>query len=78
MSDKWTQPSGYNAAARLGQLAIKAQGLIVAQRARTVQRMMDAHARDLLKLPDGAQKLEAARAEIAKMAQLIKEISDGE
>lgn len=72
MAEKWNQGS-YNLATRLGRMVVKAHGLIVAEKIRSVQRMTQAHTRDLLKMPGGKRKLAEAQKQLDKMRQLIKD-----
>jgi hypothetical protein len=74
MATQWNQ-NGYNLAVRLGHMAIRAQGLVVAQRIQSVQRMVRAHTRDLQKLPGGKRKLAEAQKHIDTLKQIIKDDS---
>lgn len=79
MAEKWGQQQGFSFAVRLGHLAIKAHGVVVAQRIRSIQRMAQAHTRSLMKLPGGKRKLEAMTQQVERVNQVIKErATDGE
>lgn len=72
MAEQWNQ-NGYSIAVRLGHIAIRAQGLVVAQRIQSIQCMAKAHTRDLLKLPGGKRKLVEAQKHIDALKQIIKD-----
>lgn len=72
MANQWNQGNS-NLAAQLGQLAIRAQGVIIAQRLCSVQRMVAAQTRELRKLPGGQRKLEEAQQHIDAVKQIIKD-----
>jgi hypothetical protein len=79
MAEKWGQQQGFNFAVRLGHLAIKAHGVVIAQRLQSIQRMAQTHTRSLMKLPGSKRKLEAMAQQVERVNQIIKERStDGE
>jgi len=75
MAEQWNR-NGYNIAVRLGHLAIKAQGLVLAQRLQSVQRMAHAHTRALLKIPGGQRKLNEVQTQLDKIKQIIRDGAD--
>lgn len=72
MAEHWNQ-NGYNIAVRLGHMAIRAQGLIIAQRIQSIQRMVKAQTRELQKLPGSKRKLAEAQKHIDAIKQIIKD-----
>jgi len=72
MAEHWNQ-NGHSLAIRLGYMAIRAQGLVVAQRIQSIQRMMQAQTRDLQKMPGGKRKLAEAQKHIDAVKQIIKD-----
>lgn len=79
MATQWNQQRGFNFAIRLGQLALRAQGIVVAQRAQSIQCMAKAHTRDILRLPGGKRKLREMEKHIDRVKQILKEgVPDGE
>ena len=72
MAEHWNQ-NGYSLAIRLGHTAIRAQGLVIAQRIQSIQRMMQAQTRDLQKLPGSKRKLAEAQEHIEAVKQIIKD-----
>lgn len=75
MAEKWGQQQGFNFAVRLGHLAVKAHGVVIAQRIQSIQRMAQAHTRALLKLPGGRRKLKAMQKQVANVNQIIRDRS---
>jgi hypothetical protein len=72
MPEQWNR-NGYNTVIRLGQTAVRAQGLVLAQRLRSMQRLTRAHTRELLKHPEGQKKLAEVQEQIDKLQQTIKD-----
>lgn len=72
MAEQWNR-NGYNITVKLGHLAIKAQGLVLAQRLQSIQRMMHTHTRTLLKLPGGKRKLTEVQTQLDTIKQIIKD-----
>jgi len=72
MANQWNQ-GGYSIAVRLGQMAVRAQGLVVAQRLRSIQHMTQAQTRELMKLPGAKRKLEEANKHFDAVKQIIKD-----
>ena len=79
MAEQWNRQQGFNIAVRLGQLALRAHGVVIAHRIQSIQRMTQAHTKDLLKLPGGKRKLREMQKQIDRVKQIIREsTSDGE
>ena len=72
MAEQWNQ-NGYSLAVRLGHMAICAQGLVVAQRIQSIQRMVRAQTRELQKIPGGKRKLAEAQKHIDAVKQIIRD-----
>ena len=72
MAQRWNQRQDPSLTVRLGRLAIRTQALVVAQRTQSIQRMVQAHTKALLKTPGGKRKLEEAQAQLNKAQQLLK------
>jgi hypothetical protein len=72
MAEQWNQ-SGYSLTVRLGHLAIRAQGLLIAQRVQSIQRMLKAHTRDLRQMPGAKRKFKEAQKHIDAVKQIIKD-----
>jgi hypothetical protein len=78
MTEQWNQQRGFNLTTRLGYLAIRAHGVVLARRMQSIQRMTQAHTRDLLKLPGGKRKLREMEKQLDRVKQIIQEgTSDG-
>jgi hypothetical protein len=73
MAEQWNQQRGFNLAVRLGHLTLRAQAVVIAQRAQSIQRMAKAHTRDILKLPGGKRKLREMEKHIDRVKQILKE-----
>ena len=73
MAERWGQQQGFNLAIRLGHLAMRAHGVVIAQRVQSIQRMAQAHTRELLALPGGKRKLEAALKKVDQVKQIIRD-----
>jgi hypothetical protein len=72
MAGQWNQ-NGYNLSVRLGQMAIRAQAVVLAKRIQSIQCMAQAQTRDLLKLPGGRRKLAEAQKHIDAVKQIIRD-----
>jgi hypothetical protein len=72
MSEKWNT-GGYNGTIRLGQLAVKAQGLLVTHKLRNVRAMIDAQRKHIRKIPGGEEKLAAAKQQLDEIDLKLKE-----
>ena len=79
MAERWGQQQGFNLTVRLGHLAIRAHGVVVAQRIQSIQRMAQAHTKTLLALPGGKRKLKEAQVHLNRVKQILKDSTpDGE
>lgn len=72
MTPQWNQQHGFNLTVRLGRLALRAHGVVIAQRMRSIQRMAEAHTKDILKLPSGKRKLREMREQIDRVKRIIQ------
>lgn len=73
MASSWNSPTHITLATRLGQLTLRAHGVIAAQRLQSMQRMLQAQTKTLRDLPGAKRCFAEAQRHLDKLSQGLKD-----
>lgn len=76
MASRWKTPTHITLATRLGQLTMRAHGVIAAQRVQSIHRMLQVQTKTLRELPGAKRCFAEAQRHLDQLSQQLKDPMD--